>query len=96
MPYQLLQLVLALRSLVAFHIGLGVSTTDRLVRTEGGAALGSLGAQKSLPEVLGLSFLVVQFQGYFKGRRLIGLFLIWAELRYNAREKPKNGEIGGF
>jgi hypothetical protein len=39
MPDKLLQLVFALRSLVAFHVGLGVSTTVRLVRTEGGAAL---------------------------------------------------------
>jgi hypothetical protein len=31
----------ALRSLVAFHVGLGVSTTVRLVRTKGWAALGS-------------------------------------------------------
>jgi hypothetical protein len=42
MPYKLLQLVLALRSLFAFHIDLGVLTTVRLVRTLGGAALGSL------------------------------------------------------
>jgi hypothetical protein len=34
-----LQLFLALRSLVAFYVGLDVSTTVRLVRTEGGAAL---------------------------------------------------------
>ena len=39
MPDKLLQLVLALRSLVTFHFGLGVSTTVRLVLTEGGAAL---------------------------------------------------------
>jgi hypothetical protein len=41
-PGKSLQLVLALRSLVAFHVGLGLSTAVRLVRTEGGAALGSL------------------------------------------------------
>ena len=39
MPEKNLQLVLALRSLAAFHIGLGVSTTVRLVRTKGWAAL---------------------------------------------------------
>jgi hypothetical protein len=36
---KLLQLVFALRSLVAFHVGLGVSTTVRLVRAKGWAAL---------------------------------------------------------
>jgi hypothetical protein len=35
----MLQLVYALRSLVAFHVGLGVSTTERLVCTKGWAAL---------------------------------------------------------
>ena len=39
MPDKLLQLVFALKSLVAFHVGLGVATTVRLVRTEGGAVL---------------------------------------------------------
>ena len=38
----LLQLVLALRSLVAFDVGLGMSTSLRLVRMEGVAALYSL------------------------------------------------------
>jgi hypothetical protein len=149
MPEKNLQLVLALRSLAAFHIGLGVSTTVRLVRTEGrekpsclpyrpgrvdyrapGAYEGRgrpglagrrylraagrellplfsrrtclcahpLGTQKNLSEMPGLSFfLVVTPQGYFEGRRLIGhFFLIWAELRYKARGKPKNDELGGF
>jgi hypothetical protein len=40
-PGIFLQLVFALRSLVAFHVGLGVSTTVRLVRTKGWAALDS-------------------------------------------------------
>jgi hypothetical protein len=50
--------------------------------------------QKSLPEVPGLSFF-----GYSALRILRGaapdraVFLIWAELRYKARGKPKNGEI---
>jgi hypothetical protein len=38
----MLQLVFALRSLVSFHVGLGVSTAVRLVRTKGWAALDSL------------------------------------------------------
>jgi hypothetical protein len=42
-------------------------------------------------------FFVVPPQGYFEGRYLEGLFfLIVAELRYKARGKPKNGELGGF
>jgi hypothetical protein len=41
-PTKLLQLFFfALRSLVAFHVGLGVWTTVRLVRTKGWAALDS-------------------------------------------------------
>ena len=39
MPDKLIQLVFALRILVAFHVGLGVSTTVRLVCTKGWAAL---------------------------------------------------------
>ena len=39
MADKLLQLVFALRSLVAFHVGLGLSTTVRLVCTKGWAAL---------------------------------------------------------
>ena len=41
MPGKLLKLVFALKSLVAFHVGLGVSTPVRLVRTKGWAALDS-------------------------------------------------------
>jgi hypothetical protein len=39
MPDKFLQLVFALRSLVAFHVGLGVSTTVFLALTKGWAAL---------------------------------------------------------
>jgi hypothetical protein len=39
MPDKLFQLAFALRGLVAFHVGLGVSTTVRLVRAKGWAAL---------------------------------------------------------
>jgi hypothetical protein len=39
MPDKMLQLVFALRSLFAFHVGLGVSIIVRLVRTKNWAAL---------------------------------------------------------
>jgi hypothetical protein len=53
--------------------------------------------KKNLPEVPGLSFFFIPPQGYLDARRLIGLFfLIWSELRYKARGKLKNGELGGF
>jgi hypothetical protein len=42
MPENLLQLVLALICLVAFHVDLGVSTTVRVVHKKGGVALNSL------------------------------------------------------
>jgi hypothetical protein len=41
MPGEFLQLVFVLRSLVAFHVGLVDSTTVRLMRTKGWAALDS-------------------------------------------------------
>ena len=50
MPEKMLQLVFALRSLVAFHVGLGVSTTVRLVRTKGWAALDSFVGVVYVPE----------------------------------------------
>jgi hypothetical protein len=123
-PDKWLQLVFALRSLVAFHVGLGVSTTVHLVRTKGWVALSSFVGvvyvresvsccrpllcvftsvpTPSAPRKVSLKcpaclFFVVPPQGFFEGRRLTGLFfLIWAELLYTARRKPKNGELGGF
>ena len=45
----------------------------------------------------GCLFFVLTPQGYFEERRLTGLiFLIWAELRFKARGKPKTGELGDF
>jgi hypothetical protein len=84
----------ALRSPVAFHVGLGGSTTVRLVRTKGWAALCSFVGVVYVRESVSCCR---PPQGYFEGRRLTGLFfLIWAELRYKTRGKPMNGELGAI